>query len=176
MERGAVYGRSLYELCAEEGKDEAVMEELRTLNALFREAPDYAALLDAPTLPKQERLELLDAAFSAQVDGYVLNTMKLLVQNRLIRAFSAVVRAYEKAYFAAHNMERAVAVSAVPLLEEQRARLIAAMEQRTGKTILLETQVDPSILGGVIVRTETMQLDGSVKFRLDTMKSQILAE
>ena len=75
----ALYGKSFYDLAKEEKITKEVLEEMELVKALFRENPDYIRLLLEPSIPKKERLSLLDQAFSEDLQPYLLNFLKVLL-------------------------------------------------------------------------------------------------
>ena len=65
-ETARVYGGSLYELAQEEHLEEEILSEMKEIRALFRENPEYPRLLSEPSIPRKERIGLIDAAFGSQ--------------------------------------------------------------------------------------------------------------
>ena len=70
-ETARVYGGSLYELAAEEHLEEEILSEMKEIRALFRENPEYPRLLSEPSIPRKERIGLIDAAFGSQAEPYL---------------------------------------------------------------------------------------------------------
>ena len=69
----SLYGQSLYDLAAEEGLSEEIMNEMEAVNAIFKENPDYITLLLEPSIPRRERLGMVEEAFKGQIHPYLLN-------------------------------------------------------------------------------------------------------
>ena len=89
-----VYGQSLYELAKEEGISEEILQEMQTVGTLLKENPKYITLLLEPSIRKKQRLALLDEAFGGQVHQYLLNFLKILVENGVLRSFSSELTAF----------------------------------------------------------------------------------
>lgn len=168
-----MYGGSLYDLAAEEGLEDRILEELDAVSALLKNDPQYLHLLSIPSIPKKERCGLLDEALKGQVHPYVLNFLKILCEKGTLRELPGCARAYRVRYNQAHGILEAVAVTAVPMTEEQTARLHEKLEAVTGKQIDLKTRVDPAVLGGIRLDIEGTELDGTVKNRLASLRSSI---
>ena len=81
-ETARVYGGSLYELAAEEHLEEEILSEMKEIRALFRENPEYPRLLSEPSIPRKERIGLIDAAFGSQAEPYLVNFIKLLCEKK----------------------------------------------------------------------------------------------
>lgn len=172
---GKMYGGALYELAAREGLDEAVLEQLAGVCALFAESPRYVKLLALPSVPKAERCAALDRAFRGQVEPYLLNFLKILCEKGEIRALPDCASEYRARYNEAHGILEATAVTAVPLTERQTVALRDKLAALTGKTIALSVRVDPACLGGVRLEVGGTQLDGTVQSRLDALRRRLAA-
>lgn len=168
------YGQALYELCAEENCAQEVLEQLDMVCALFREEPRYPHLLQDPALPKAERLQLLDEAFGGHVHPYLLNFLKILCERSAVGILPGCAQQARALYNDHHGLLPVTATSAVALTQEQKQALIQKLSGLTGKTILLENRVDESLMGGVKVRYDGKELDGSVAGRLEALRRILL--
>lgn len=93
-ETARVYGGSLYELAQEEHLEEEILSEMKEIRALFRENPEYPRLLSEPSIPRKERIGLIDAAFGSQAEPYLVNFIKLLCEKNLLREFGGCQEAF----------------------------------------------------------------------------------
>ena len=166
------YGRALFLLTEEVGSTEKVREDVTVLLAVLKENPDFVNLLDTPAVSKDERLGVVDAALST-LDGNLANLVKILAERREAHSLPKVLDAYLAIYDEARGIERVEAVSVAPLTAEQTARLKEKLEKITGKQIIIKNTCDPSILGGMKLRYMGIQLDGSVKTRLDAFEKSL---
>ena len=167
---GNVYGEALYSLAREEGLSDAVLQELKTLRDAFTQEPDFVRLLSAPNLSKEERCDILDRSFRGKVQPYVLNFLKILTEKGYMRHFSGCCKLFEQQYNKDNGILPVTAVTKLPLSEELRRKLVDKLSGLTGKTIALECRVDPECLGGVRLELDGMQVDGTVRHRLDEMR------
>ena len=170
-----MYGGSLYDLAAEEGLETRILGELDEVVKLLKANPDYLRLLSTPSIPKKERCGLLDEALRGQVHLYVLNFLKILCEKGTLRELAGCARAYRVRYNEAHGILEATATSAVAMTEEQTAALHQKLEALTGKTIDLQTKVDPAVLGGIRLDIDGTELDGTVQNRLAGLRKSIAA-
>ena len=169
---GKLYGDSLYELALEKDVEQRayskeLLDELRIVKSLFDENPDYIRLLQEPSIPRKTRLGLIDKAFGAQADEYLVNFLKLLCEEELLSEFSGCEEEYRQRFQKDHNIAEAHVVSAVTLSSQQKAALKAKVE------IILVTKTDPNLMGGLKVEIEGRQLDGSVRGRLERLHKLI---
>ncbi len=174
MSRAAgVYGQGLYALAKEESLEEAILQELQVLKAAFTEQPAFLKLLASPNVPKAERLEIIDSSFRGKVQPYVLNFLKLLTEKGYIAHFDYCFDAYREQYNADKGILQVRAVSAIPLTDEQKTKLTDKLATITGKTIDLVCREDKSVLGGVRLTYNGVQVDGTVQSRLQAMEKAL---
>ena len=166
------YGKALFLITEEDGISDKVIADVITAKSVFKENPEYVRLLDSPAIPKEERVALVDQAFVG-LNEHLSNLIKILTEKRMIHLFDKVAEAYSALYDEARGILRVEAITAIPLTEEQSQTLSAKLEAKLGKKIILKNTVDSSILGGVKLRYNDVQLDGSVKTRLDKIEEAI---
>lgn len=172
-EFSTLYGGSLYALAEQEAVTEQVLADLALVASATDAHPAYVTLLDTPTVPLEEKRALLEAAFGKHVHPYTLNFLKILAEKRQMRSFAAVRQSFITKYNADRGIEEAVAITAVPLSEKLSLKLTEKLAAMTGKKIVLENKVDPSILGGFKVRLGNKQIDASMRSRLQALEAQI---
>ena len=165
-----VYGQALYDLAKDEGLTDKVLDQITVLNESFTQEPGFLQLLCAPSVPKQERCQVLDDSLRGQVHPYVLNFLKILTEKGVVKVFSDCVSQYRKLYNEDHNILPVTAVTAVPLTQEQSARLAGKLSELTGKTAQLVNRVDPACLGGVRLDYDGKRVDGSVANRMESIR------
>ena len=118
-----LYGGSLYDLAAEEQLTDTIMEQMGEIQKLFWENPDYVKLLMEPSIPQEERNDLIEKAFGDGAERYLVNFMKILCERNILREFSGCCEEFVRRYNADHNIAEAVVTSAVALKEEQAEAL-----------------------------------------------------
>ena len=172
---GKEYGNALFSLAAEERCEDAVLDGLRLIQELFDQNPDYVRLLSNPAVAADERLALLDSAFRGHVHPYVLNTAKLLCEKSALAALPQCIREYTALLYEQRGILLVTVVSAVEMDGTQKDALKSRLESTTGKTVLLDCRVDPSIIGGVRVSYAGKEMDGSVAGRLAALRQALMA-
>jgi len=170
------YARALLELAREKGVVDQIGEGLRIFREKIEEDRRILNLFSSPVISQQEKEEFLETLIG-EVEGKELlkSFLALLVKNKRVRLLEQIVYSYK--ILADEVMERvdAVAVSPVPLSEEQKMRLAERLSLITGKKVNLRVEEDPSILGGVVVKVEGKIYDGSIKGFLRSLR-QVLCE
>ena len=161
------YGGALYELAKEEKIAARVLGEIEELRGIFAAEPGYLLLMQTPGIPITERLSLLDGAFGEQIHPYLLNFMKILAKRRYFGEILGCFDRFESLYYFDEGILCANAVSALPLTDAQRERLLQVLEKKTGKKIRLTEKVDETLIGGLRLEIDGKLYDGSIRSRFD---------
>ena len=168
------YGKALFLITEEDGVSDKMLTDVKVAENIFHTNPDYVKLLSSPAVPQPERIELVDKAFSC-LDVSLCNLIKILVEKHAIHLFDKVAKAYYDLYDESRGIVRVEAVTAIALTDAQSEALAAKLSTSLGKTIVIKNTIDKNILGGVKLRYSGIQLDGSVKTRLDKFEEAIKA-
>ena len=166
------YGYALFTLCLEGGSEGAMLEDIRSADKVLTDNPDYLKLMDTPALPKEEKLRLIDEAFGG-LSADLVSLIKILAGKRSLYSYREVFDSFYSAYDEARGIERVEALTAVEMTDGQIEKLAEKLHALTGKTVIVKNTVKPDILGGVILRYSGIQLDGSVKSRLDAFSERL---
>lgn len=172
MTQAREYADALFSLSEQTGTTEATLSDLRAAATALRENPSYLRVVDTPALPRCEKQALIEAAF-APLSRPVQGLLSLLCAHHTVYLFPQIVRQYAALYDEARGIERAQVITAVALTPAQREVLTQKLSRLTGKTVLLESTVDPTLLGGVRLRFAGTQLDGSLRTRLDRLEESL---
>ena len=166
------YGKALFLLTEEEGSTERTVADIKTVLSCLNENPDYTKLLDTPAIAKDEKITLIDNAFSS-LEPMLVNLIKILSEKHAVYSFASVSDTYVSLYNEARGIEEVEAVTARPLTEAQAEKLKEKLAGLTGKTIILKNTVSAEILGGIKLRYMGRQIDGSVRTRLDKFEDSL---
>lgn len=164
------FGEGLYALCQEERIVPDVLEQLDALSQCLHSQPDFVRLLGNMSLPKAERLNILDSALRGQVHPYLLNFMKLLCERGILGEYDDCVKTYRTLYYHDAGITEAVATTGVPLSGEQRKALLNRLRAMTGRQIVLKERVDPAVMGGVMLEMDGKRYDNTVRHQLRSMQ------
>jgi F-type H+-transporting ATPase subunit delta len=176
MLKGAIarrYAGAMFDIALKQNTLDRTLEDVQGIGQLFSKHT-LAFLLNEPKVPLQRKETALREALSNRVLPTSLNLALLVVQRGLVEVMPNIARELQQLVFDYKNQAVAEVTTAAPMDEKQLALVKAALEEQTGKTILLQTRVDPTILGGVVARVGDQLIDGSVQQRLQVLKRQLL--
>ncbi|KRT64709.1 MAG: ATP synthase F1 subunit delta, F-type H+-transporting ATPase subunit delta [Chloroflexi bacterium CSP1-4] len=132
-----------------------------------------ARVLANPAVPLASRAELVGVAVGASISRPVLNLVLLLLRRGRIDLLPRVAREFARLDDLRNGVVNATATSAAPLDPDEVRALTARLQRLTGGRVELTTNVDPSLLGGVVVRLGDRLIDGSVRGRLERLRSRL---
>ncbi len=158
-------------------QDDTVGAWLSGLQAIAAALADerMALVVGNPTLPIGGRRDVLRQALEKAPEPKVLNLISLLLERRRIELLPQIVEEFQRLVDARDGVVRAVATTAAPLRPEELRALRERLASMTGRTVELTTDVDPQLLGGIVVRLGDRLLDGSVRGRLERLRSQLVS-
>ncbi len=165
------YASSLFELALEAGSIESVGADLDRFQAMIDESDDLKRLVVSPVFSAEEQLKAISAiAEKAGFSSLASNFLKVVARNRRLFALPGVVKSF-RAIAARHRGEISADVTSAHVLSAaQENELKTALKGVTGKDVTVNVTVDPSILGGLIVKVGSRQIDTSLRTKLSTLK------
>jgi len=166
------YAEAAFQLATRDGSIETWRRELEQASMVTE--GELMDVLANPALPLDERLEVTNRVF-ADLGQPVRNILFLLVRRHRIEQLARVVAEFIRLDEKRQGIIHATATSAAPLTDLEVKALTGRLEQMTGGRIALETDVDASLLGGLIVRVGARLIDGSVRGRLERLRQQLAA-
>jgi F-type H+-transporting ATPase subunit delta len=164
------YASALFDLASEQGLVTAVEGDLDKLGEGLKASPDLAALIRNPKVSREDTAKAMDAVSGVLgLSALTRNFIGVLAANRRLAALPDIVRAFAAIAAAQRGEVTAEVTSAHPLNDDQIAQLATRLKAREGKEVKIKASVDPEILGGLVVRIGSRQIDGSIRTRLNTL-------
>lgn len=165
------YAGSLYVLAAEANSVAAVEKDLAGFEALLAESADLSRLIRSPVFSAEEQLKAIGAVLDrAGITGLAGNFLRVVAENRRLFAIPAIIRTFRRIAAEARGETSAEVTSAHALTPDQESELKATLKGVAGKDVSIAVTVDPSLLGGIIVKMGSRQIDTSLKTKLASLK------
>jgi F-type H+-transporting ATPase subunit delta len=124
-------------------------------------------------IPASKRQAIVEDLLGGKVTGTTTQLISMVVGSGRSRDLPAIVDKLVARASAAKNLEVAEVRSAIPLTPDQETRLAAALANATGKQVNLKVVVDPSVLGGIVATIGDTVIDGTVRTRIEQLKSRL---
>ena len=168
------YAQAVFEIAQEHTSLEKWQEDLRGIVGAVGQ-PELAALLRNPRLPVASKRQVLQETLPTISQEAVNLVTLLVVRGRLEALIGPILQEYERRLDEQRGIVRVEVVAAVELNRRQRDDISQRLSQATGKQIRMEHRVDPSVIGGLVIRIGDQVIDGSIRSKLRGLK-QSLAE
>ena len=165
------YATALFELALEQKQIDAVRADLDRFSALVTENPDLARLVRSPVFTADEQTRALTAVLSnAGIGGLAAKFLMLVAANRRLFAVSHILKAF-RTLVSRHKGEASAEVTVAEKLDDKHlSALKSALKNVTGKDVALDVKINPSIIGGLIVKLGSRMVDSSLKTKLNAIK------
>jgi len=165
------YATALFELARDEKSIDAILADLNKFDALLSESADLKRLVRSPVFSAEVQMKALDAVLGrAGIAGTSAKFLKVLTVNRRLFAVSDVIRAF-RALVANFKGEATAEVTVAEQLNDRNLdALKSALKTVTGKDVALNVKVDPSIIGGLVVKLGSRMVDSSLRTKLNSIK------
>ena len=165
------YSAALFQLAEQDSVLDAVAGDLKSLKAMIAGSDDLRRLLRSPVLSRAEQQKAMAAlADRAGFGNLTKNFLGLVAKNRRLFSIGGMTDAFLARLAAKRGEITAEVASAIPLSESQVDAIGAALKSVIGSTVSLDVTVDPSLLGGLVVKVGSRQVDGSLKTKLQHLQ------
>jgi ATP synthase F1 delta subunit len=171
-EIAAVYARSLFEVAKEQDKLDAVREQLGAFADALSETRDLQVFFFSPYFSTAEKEDGLDRVVS-DADPVILNFLKLLIEKHRMPVLFRIRANYDALWEDENKLLPVQITSAVELDKEIVSQLGDRIAEQTDRKVDISSDVDPDILGGIVVRVGNSVLDASVRNRLEQLRRQV---
>ena len=165
------YATALFDLAEEQGGLDAAAQDVAKLREALSATPELAASFANPAFSRGD----LEAAATTLADklglGALLkNTMALMAKNRRLGVLPSTLSGFEALLADKRGEITVAATSAQPMSEAQQQALTGALERSSGKKVHLQLDVDPELIGGLVVKMGSTMIDASVRSKLSTLQ------
>jgi F-type H+-transporting ATPase subunit delta len=168
------YAKALFSLALERNLLDKVRQELHSFVAMLEENAEFADFLRSPENSRAAKREAVERLLQDRYSNLFFNFLLLIIHKGRHDVVDEIVRAFDDLYERHHRRVRALAITAVPMdtaiADDLRNKLAKSLKME----IELENQVDPSILGGLVLNVDGKVIDGSLKQQLERLRAEFL--
>jgi F-type H+-transporting ATPase subunit delta len=171
-EIAVVYARSLFEVASDQDKIDLVRDQLGEFADALAETRELQVFFFSPYFSTQEKIDGLEKAVSG-VDAVVMNFLKLLIEKHRMPILFRARRNYDALWEEENKLLPVQITSAVELDKQTVKQIGDQIAEQTGRKVDLSSEVEPDILGGIVVRVGNSVLDASIRNRLEQLRKQV---
>jgi len=164
------YASALFDLARDERQIDAVSRSLDTLGSALLDSRDFAELVDSPVVDRDQAGKAF-AALAPQLglDPITSNFLGVLARNGRKGQLRPIIRLFKRIASEHRGETTAEVVTARPLNDDQVAALKSQLRARAGREVNIDAQIDPAILGGIVVRLGSQMIDASIRTKLNRL-------
>ena len=164
------YATALFGLARDEGQIDAVSRSLDSLEAALADSKDFSALVSSPLVSRTDAAKAVAALIpTLGIDPTTAKFLGVLAENGRLSELRNVVRLVRQLALGHRGETTADVTSAHPLSDSQIAELKAKLRARVGRDVTINAAVDPTLLGGLVVRLGSQMIDASIRTKLNTL-------
>lgn len=165
------YASALFDLAQSEKQLDAVEAGLKSINDLVGQSDDFSRFLRSPVIQADAKAQAVETILAkAKVNPAVANLVRVVARNGRLFALPTIISSFVELAAKARGEVTADVTSASPLSADQVKTLAETLKGKIGKTVTLNQHVDPSLIGGLVVKVGSQMIDSSLKTKLTAMK------
>ncbi len=167
------YATGLFEIARAEGEPDKVQAELLQVARVFESSDELRAVVSDPAVPIERRAGIVHDLLGGRASDATVAAIDFIVASGRAADLPAIADSLAEVAAASRQREVAEVRTASPLDADQVARLEDALARATGKQVELKVVVDPEVVGGLVARVGDTVIDGTVRRRLDSLRSAL---
>lgn len=166
------YANSLLDLAQERNTLEAIKSDLDSFLAVLKATPELRAVLKNPIISPDKKFSIIKEVFGPSVQEIVISFFKIVISKGRAEVLYETAKEFVNGYNRINGVIKASVVSAAQLTEENKAEVKRVVEQATQKKVILETRVEPDLIGGFVLTVGDKQFDASISSSLSKLKKE----
>ncbi|UCH83596.1 MAG: ATP synthase F1 subunit delta [Candidatus Latescibacterota bacterium] len=167
------YAKALHDAALAAGKADEVFADTQSLLALKTDDRSFQHFIESPQVLTDEKVRVIKTILEDRVSKLVVDLLLLLVEKKRFMFIEEILEAYRYLYEKEKGIVEVRAITAIPLEDALKDELIRKLEARINKTVRIKPEVDPNIIGGMILVMEDHILDGSIRFKLEQLQRRL---
>ena len=166
------YARALFEAAKDAGRVEPVRDELGTFVEALDEVPELRSLIRNPELDPTTKAAALDAVLE-DADDLIRNFVRVVTEKGRAGQLDEIAREYEALVAAEEQILSVELTTAYELSDEEASAIVKQIEDASGRRVEAARTVDPDLIGGLVLRAGSLEVDSSIRGRLDRLRRDL---
>lgn len=172
MSVATTYAEALYEAAVDAGAAEQVAGDVDAFAAALEGSPELAMVLGNPEIDSRAKSSVV-GELAAEAHPLFRNFLLVLVERGRIAEYLEIAEAFRERVARAQARIEVEAVTAIPLPDDLRERIVASIQEKTNATVDLTESVDPDVVGGLVLHVGEVVVDGSVRRRIEDLRREL---
>lgn len=168
------YALALYKVAEEKNKVDEYLQDLREICDIIDNNKELKAVIEYPQISTKQKKRIFIDIFKGKIDEELLSFLLILIEKGRILYLREKLNQFEQINLEKKNIVIAQVKSVIEMTDEQTSKLKNKLEKMYNKTVIINHEIDKSIIGGLYVRVGNDVIDGSIKSKLDDMRALML--
>jgi F-type H+-transporting ATPase subunit delta len=170
-----MYARALFDAAKEQDALARVREELGDLDAAIEQVPELGSVLENPEVDQAVKAQVLADVLGGPDAAHELtrNFLRLLAEKGRAGEVAGIVREFDSLVAAEQRVLEVELTTAFELSDDDFRSIVAQIEQASGRTVEASRNVDPDLIGGIVLQAGSMRLDASIRGRLERLRQEL---
>ena len=164
------YAKAILSLSLDLKKADIVNNDMQLITSTIEENNELQLLLNSPVIKSEAKKSALMAIFDKKIDEASIGLINLLIENKRLSLLPEVSKQYTLLYDEHKGSQIAEVTTAIPLTDDLEEKVLAKVKELTGKKVSLENSIDPTIIGGFILRVGDKQFDASILGKMNNLR------
>ncbi len=170
------YAKALFQLGIEENKLEQLENDLTQIENLFKESDAFRVFIANPLISEVEKAKILSKSLKDKLSDTSFYFLQLLTEKKRSSLLPDTIDQFWLLLNQHRNILKGELVSVIDLSDDQVQKIKDNVEKMTGKIIIFDKRLDPSIIGGFIVKVEDIIIDNSIRFQLHKLRERLIVQ
>lgn len=168
------YADALFSLAEERDELQKAEQDLAAVNRVLEEHPQILRIVGNSTISTEDKEGTLEKIFSQNVSPFVLNFLKLLIEKNRFSEIASIQKSFHARFEAKKKIREVTVLVSRSLTDEAEKKLLALLSKKLDSEIRLAVKIDPSLIGGLVLRFDGREIDASYKHRLREIRQKLL--
>lgn len=169
---GSRYAKALFDFAVEQNQLEVFFRDITLLNKTFAENEELRVIMRSPIVKFDDKLQIVSTLFADTISSITLQYLSVIIRKGRENILDVICKQFIQLYKQSKNILPVYLQTAFKIDAQFQQRVISLLEQRTGKTIELHTDVDPSLIGGFLLKMGDYRIDTTLKGKLANLRKE----
>jgi F-type H+-transporting ATPase subunit delta len=168
------YAKALFHLAREQKVLEQVESDMANVREIAEESPEFSVLLQSPIIQVQEKRQIISEIFKGKIHQLSYDFLNLLLDKNREDLLSGIITHFLEYIDELRGILRGDLRAAYPLSDQQKESLKDQLDRITGKNVIINEQIDSTLIGGFVIKMEDTVIDASIKNQLNKLRETLL--
>lgn len=164
------YAQALFDFSEMNSKIEEVYNDIALISTVLKENEELKRIIESPHIPLSKKSEIFKAIFNTKVSLISNNFLLLIIKKRRVPELNMILNEFIRIYYRFHNTKVAKITLSYPINDTLMNTILTILEKEFHSKIIIETIINPDIIGGIIIKVDDILIDASISSKIKRLK------